>query len=284
MFAFLDENERTSIYDVGSRQIVWQSELPAPWLAGPSWSSDGRFLAYACHRPESGEQYVGVLDTSSKQSRIVAIGQESYVFDGSAIWDWSPSGRYLFAYGTGYPQLPVIIVDTVNGVLVGQFTTAGPAVCSHDEKSFCYVRWCGPADIDRAYEELVMFNVESRQNEVVFVGKTGHSVVPLGWTTDGAVLFKYSTPSETQFLDTKGRQNPNSEESTANKPLTPRPPEALWQSLEQRTGWSQNDEGDWLIGGMEKGGAYWIFFAPHGSTKAIRLVQGKCPVWKPTER
>lgn len=284
MFAFLDENDLSSIYDVDRRRIVWQSELPAPWLAGPSWSNGGRFLAYACHRPEGGEQYVGVLDTISMQSRIIAIGQTSYVFEGSANWEWSPSERYLLAYGTGYPQLPAIVVDTLNGILVGQLATAGPVVWSQDESSFCYVHWCGPADIAMAYEELLTLNVESRQETMVFTGEMGRSVVPLGWTKDGAVVFKYSTPSDIQFLDTKGRQYSGAGEFTAARPSVPRPPDALWQPLEQRTGWSQNKDGDWLIGGREKGGAHWILLAPHGSTTTAQLVKGKCPGWKPTGR
>ena len=145
--AFLDEVKHIHIMDLRSGQVRAMAEPSAPDMGPPTWSSDGRHVAYNAlerlnTRFREGQDLIHVLDIETKSIRLVSPGEHASIADrmdsGPA---WSPNGQW-FAYirESVLWVLPVNADGTPNGAPRRLTTEAADSPSwSGDSKALLYI-------------------------------------------------------------------------------------------------------------------------------------------------
>jgi len=226
---------------------------------------------------------VRILDVASMSSRSVALSGRGMLDVGPLHWVWSPTGKYVALISPGYPVFEVRIVSIEDAETVCRFVSSSRPIWSPDEKSLCYSAWIGVSDITAAYQKLIVVDLETGSQTAVFEGRTGQSLTPVGWTEDGAPIYRCSSESEDCVKDTRGTEYPNSGEYRkyyASTPSPERPPEAMYQNMKVG-GWSKNAKGEWLISRANEGEPLQIAVSVQGDERGFPVVKGRAPVWRP---
>ena len=145
--AFLDEVKHIHVLDLRSGQVRAMAQPSAPDMGPPSWSADGRHIAYNAlerlnTRFREGQDLIHVLDTETKSIALVSPGEHASIADrmdsGPA---WSPDGHWFaFIRESVLWVLPVHADGTANGAPRRLTTEAADSPSwSGDSRTLLYI-------------------------------------------------------------------------------------------------------------------------------------------------
>lgn len=248
VFAFIDEHGFPSIYDLGTRRVIWRAERPAPAQVGPTWSPDGSLLAYGAFDSVSGVAYIGCLNTDSMECRYLPVSPELFLIGIS--WCWSASGSYLLARAPGVPALDATLINIRSMGVVKSFPMNGEPLWSPDEKSLSYDVVSGSEGGVARQRNLVVLDLQTGDSTVLLNGEPGIRLTAVAWTEDGAVVYVSESDSERHVRDTKGREYDSAAYLTIPTDAE-RPPELFYKDMVTVTASDKNVAGEWLVSGAK---------------------------------
>ncbi len=157
------------------------------------------------------------------------------------------------------------------------FRPRGVYEWSPDGDRICYAVVHGKAVDPESYDyrfDLVSLDLRSRQSNIVFSGEPGNWISPLRWTD--SIIFGYGRPNEGYLVrDVSGKQY-----TDIAPPVAAMPPEAVAGGLARVGGTDQSVAGAWLVEGYDSG-SWWVYYSPDDDTRAVRVVRGNHPSWRP---
>ncbi len=279
MFAYRDHEGRAAIYNLASGRVIWRSDCTVH--TRPEWSPKGDLLGFAFTDPSDGHEYVGYVELGNMTVAKVHLSQtaESFFWPVPGGLEWSPSGAWLMLESGGYLGHAAVIVDIHKLSIVHSFVTTGRVLWSPDGDRICYAVVHGKAVDPESYDyrfDLVSVDLRSGQSDIVFSGEQGNWITPLEWTD--TIIFRYGRADEGFVIrDVAGRQYTG----VSFVPVVAKPPAAVTAGLAKVGGADQNSTGAWLVEGCQSDDLWWVYYSPDDSTKAVRVVRGDAPSWRP---
>lgn len=278
VFAYVDDQGRTAVYDLASRRLIWRSDHAGPEAMGPAWSPKGDLLGFAYRDPSDGHAYLGYVELGGMTVGKVDLNEPAETFFSSAVeLSWSPSGSLLMLRTSGYPYSEVLIADIHKGSIISRFVTSGNVLWSPDGHRICYPILRGTAASPDTYHyDLISVDLSSGQSDTVFSGEPGYVISLLRWTDN--VIFGYGSQRGGGYVvrdvsGTQYTQNPSAF-------FAAQPPAAVTAGLGEVGSACQNSTGAWLLTVFQSGSS-WVYYSPNDSTKAVKVVRGHAPSWRP---